>query len=582
MSNSPHGVVPPHGQDPVPENPFPVDDQRHEAWKKATRDAKLDLHRLKQSTLEKPRSQDPDQNQRLYVEFILRRFQIWAKRGLSVVWTYECATDYEQWLDTYMQAELKLWEENCPAGLHKEFFLPELKRQLLRACAYWSGNALENVAALEAQGLTAAPEPGPTVTEDTTLPNAHEFPAADDLAATTSARDQADGPVGGNSARGNALNAMPDSDSNWRNLSPDDPRYKTRQLILGVLQRDESRARADFAAACEANGLQLPAIVTLVEQKFDGFGRAIAMTVKNTATAEVAAQGLNEALELTLTLYMPWFQEIERRCGISSSDLARESRIRLMVRMEHWKAQAFQYGLEEEIRALTDDPKLEDAAGEKATGTTPSTPEAGYGAAAPINEQTGAERLYRRSGDSWELRFAGKAFHVSDRKGMKYIAELLRSPGRSFACLELRAALSENSSRRAQVDEESGVDMHPAGFDRNEILDDTARKDYKRRLDSNKEELREAELNNDPGRHERLSDERKAIIKQLKAATGLSGRSRTFSNDEEKARKAVSGAINDALKAIAKHHAQLARHLDDRIDRGTSCCYKGDGIEWEM
>jgi hypothetical protein len=256
-----------------------------------------------------------------------------------------------------MQAELKLWEENCPAGFHKEFFLSELKNQLLRASEYWSGNALENVAALEAQGLN--------------------------------------NPVGGNSASENALNAMADSDSNWRNLSPDDPRYKTWQLIRGVLQRDESQARADFVATCEVNGLQLPAIVTLVEQKFDSFGRAIVMAVKNTATAEAGAQGLNQALELTLDLHMPWFLEIERRHGIASRVLATESRIRLIARMEHWKAQAFQYGLEGEISVLTDDSKVDDAAGTKATSTTPNTPEAGYKVAAPLNDPADGERLYR-------------------------------------------------------------------------------------------------------------------------------------------------------------------------------------------
>src|SRR5262245_7790252 len=122
MANLTHGSVPPHGGDPVQQNPFTLDDQRHEAWKTATRQAELELHRLKQRTLEGPRPQDPEEDHNLQVEFILRRFQIWAKRGLSVVWTDSCARDYERWLNSYMQAELKLWEENCPAGFHREFF----------------------------------------------------------------------------------------------------------------------------------------------------------------------------------------------------------------------------------------------------------------------------------------------------------------------------------------------------------------------------------------------------------------------------------------------------------------------------
>ena len=122
MAGSSQGDVPPHADDPVQGNPFPVDDQRHEAWARATRVAQLDLHRLKQRTLEKPRPQSPEEDQHLLIEFIFRRFQIWAKRGLSVVWTYECARAYERWLDAYMQAELAYWEENCRAAFQKQIF----------------------------------------------------------------------------------------------------------------------------------------------------------------------------------------------------------------------------------------------------------------------------------------------------------------------------------------------------------------------------------------------------------------------------------------------------------------------------
>jgi len=255
-------------------------------------------------------------------------------------------------------------------------------------------------------------------------------------------------------------------------------------------------------------------------------------------------------------------------------------------------------GLESKVRlgclsgSLPEDIRLRAASNQAAEtpAEAPSAPQAQLPEAqdtvalkpARVDGNQFGERVYRRSGDSWELRFEGKAVHVRNRKGMGYIAELLRSPGKLFACLELRGAFSENSNRRAQVDHENRAGLRPAGFDSSEILDEPARKQYKDRLDTNEKERHEAELNNNPARYDQLTEEREAIIKQLKAATGRGGRRRTFANDAEKARKAVSGAINDALKAIVKHHLQLAEHLNERIERGTSCCYKDDGIEWEI
>ena len=140
---------------------------------------------------------------------------------------------------------------------------------------------------------------------------------------------------------------MAESDTNWRNLPPDDPRYGLWQLIRGVFQRDESRAKADCIANFETQGL-LPAVLTLIEQKFDSCGRVAVTLVRDVTSAEKAAQLLSESLELTLDLYAPWFKEIERRSQIPSSELVKESRFRLTGRMEHWKAEVFQRGIEAE------------------------------------------------------------------------------------------------------------------------------------------------------------------------------------------------------------------------------------------
>ncbi|MGA2150159.1 MAG: helix-turn-helix transcriptional regulator [Bryobacteraceae bacterium] len=57
---------------------------------------------------------------------------------------------------------------------------------------------------------------------------------------------------------------------------------------------------------------------------------------------------LSSATEFLLDFYAPWFREIERRFQIPASSLAGQSRLRLIGRTEHWKAEAFQHGLDGE------------------------------------------------------------------------------------------------------------------------------------------------------------------------------------------------------------------------------------------
>jgi hypothetical protein len=35
------------------------------------------------------------------------------------LWTDACVRGYELWLDSYMQALVTCWDENCPAGFQK-------------------------------------------------------------------------------------------------------------------------------------------------------------------------------------------------------------------------------------------------------------------------------------------------------------------------------------------------------------------------------------------------------------------------------------------------------------------------------
>ena len=49
----------------------------------------------------------------------------------------------------------------------------------------------------------------------------------------------------------------------------------------------------------------------------------------------------------------------------------------------------------------------------------------------------------------------------------------------------------------------------------------------------------------------------------------------------ERARKAVSARVRDAIARIEQQHAELGRHLRDGIVTGRSCCYQPDvAVQW--
>jgi hypothetical protein len=194
----------------------------------------------------------------------------------------------------------------------------------------------------------------------------------------------------------------------------------------------------------------------------------------------------------------------------------------------------------------------------------------------------GNQRRFQKLGDTWSLQFDGRSLSVKHMIGMAYTLHLLRSPGRSFKCVELQAVERGPSNLLPRFYEKEGTGREHESSLQNGILDAKARKEYGERVRSIDSELREAQLNNDLGRAEGLTREKEFIVDQLQAATKLGGRARSFSDEREKARKAVSAAIDYALQKIKKHDPGLAAYLDERIHRGSECYYSGDGTPWEI
>lgn len=164
---------------------------------------------------------------------------------------------------------------------------------------------------------------------------------------------------------------------------------------------------------------------------------------------------------------------------------------------------------------------------------------------------------FRRSGTSWDIHFGDRSVSMRNTKGMADLATLVGSPA-------------------VDVDVVALMDG-PAGPKRStgdDALDARAIAAYRNRLGEIEVALDDTDARGDDAASERLDDERAAIIDQLRAASGLGNRTRRLGDDVERARKAVSGRIRDAMQRIAAADAELGAHLQQTVTTGHYCRYR--------
>src|SRR5689334_6461377 len=90
--------------------------------------------------------------------------------------------------------------------------------------------------------------------------------------------------------------------------------------------------------------------------------------------------------------------------------------------------------------------------------------------AADADADAGAGAVFRRDGGMWTLAFGGTTVRLRDAKGLSDLTVLLANPGRSVAAADLVAAADAG---RPRADLSLGAD---------EVLDETARRQYRQRL----------------------------------------------------------------------------------------------------
>jgi len=186
----------------------------------------------------------------------------------------------------------------------------------------------------------------------------------------------------------------------------------------------------------------------------------------------------------------------------------------------------------------------------------------------------GSENIFRKEGDFWKIVYRGKQLPPIRRlKGFEYIAKLLEgqrfdSPLELIAALEgvPVAAVAERYTKMAseELEEKAGLSLQKSEKPQ-EVMDRRYRADIRKKVLELGREIREAHENNDQAELSRLEAEKEKLLELAQKSKKLGGRSRMFDSSKERARKAVSKAIYEAIKALEEYDSDLAEHLTERL-----------------
>lgn len=193
-----------------------------------------------------------------------------------------------------------------------------------------------------------------------------------------------------------------------------------------------------------------------------------------------------------------------------------------------------------------------------------------------VGPSASPESVFHRDGEYWTIAYAGDVFRLKDGKGLRYLAQLLASPGVELHALDLVAVAGGRprdgaGTTGAQAVREGMRASRMGGV--GPALDEQAKAAYRRRVGELEAELEQARAFHDPERAALLEQEMDALMRELAGAVGLGGRDREVASPSERARVNVTRAIRGVLTRIEEHSPALAGHLAQAVRTGTFCAY---------
>jgi len=181
----------------------------------------------------------------------------------------------------------------------------------------------------------------------------------------------------------------------------------------------------------------------------------------------------------------------------------------------------------------------------------------------------GAACRFTVTDDVWTITYGGRTVQAPDSKGLRDLHVLLCRAGVEVSAVDLFGREVPGGS-------------YPLLRVGDAVLDDRARIAYRDRIAQLDEQIERALAAHHDGRAAELDAERDAIVAELRTATGLGGRPRRLGDDVERARKAVTARIRDAIRRLEGRHPPLAEHLRASVATGTVCRYQAaEPITWE-
>jgi len=195
-----------------------------------------------------------------------------------------------------------------------------------------------------------------------------------------------------------------------------------------------------------------------------------------------------------------------------------------------------------------------------------------------LNGKTQLTATLSREDRGWVVASSDVRCRLADTKGLRYVAELVRTPGLERHALDL-------------VDRVEGVALGDLAIDRRqlgdagELIDAKARTAYRHRIEALRAEIDDALDRGAEGCAEALQVEIDQLVGQLAQAFGLGGRSRRASSAAERGRLNVTRAIRAATARVTEALPEAGPDLDHRIRTGTYCAYEpdpGDPVRWSV
>jgi hypothetical protein len=185
------------------------------------------------------------------------------------------------------------------------------------------------------------------------------------------------------------------------------------------------------------------------------------------------------------------------------------------------------------------------------------------GELAPLGTSTAQSVTCVRQGRTWRVELGTRSVVVDHMVGMLHLAVLTANPGAEIHSIELVAgveALGRTNAASAQA-----------------LLDETAVRDYRRRLAELSEAIEVAGHRGDAAAVATMAEERDWVLAQLGAGMGLAGRRRSFADADERARLAVGRAIRRSVARIDRADPVIGAHLRTYVHSGMRCWYRPAG-----